>query len=107
MTHIRRNIFRASFFLGVMLFLLGCSSYNDMIASYYKQISSGNYPEALKELDQNKLLQKPRNKLLFLMEKGKTSHLAGDSENSNRYFNEADQMLENGLGGAMDAVVGT
>lgn len=107
MTQIRRNIFRASFCLGLMLFLFGCSSYNDMIASYYKQISAGNYTEAVKELDKNKLLQKPRNKLLFLMEKGKASHLAGDYENSNRYFNEADQLLENGIGGAMDAVVGT
>lgn len=107
MTHIRRNIFKASFFLGVMLFLFGCSSYNDMIASYYKQISAGNYTEAVKELDKNKLLQKPRNKLLFLMEKGKASHLAGDYENSNLYFNEADQLLEDGIGGAMDAVVGT
>jgi hypothetical protein len=107
MTHIRRNIFRASFFLGLMLFLLSCSSYNDMIASYYKQISAGNYAEAVKELDKNKLLQKPRNKLLFLMEKGKASHLSGDYENSNQYFNEADQLLENGIGGAMDAVVGT
>ncbi|TKC58121.1 hypothetical protein FBD94_19415 [Pedobacter hiemivivus] len=107
MTHIRRNIFKASFFLGVMLFLFGCSSYNDMIASYYKQISAGNYAEAVKELDKNKLLQKPRNKLLFLMEKGKASHLAGDYESSNQYFNEADQLLENGIGGAMDAVVGT
>lgn len=107
MTHIRRNIFKASFFLGVMLFLFGCSSYNDMIASYYKQISAGNYAEAVKELDKNKLLQKPRNKLLFLMEKGKATHLAGDYESSNRYFNEADQLLENGLGGTMDAVVGT
>jgi len=107
MTQIRRNILGASFFLGLMLFLFGCSSYNDMIASYYKQISAGNYTEAIKELDKNKLLQKPRNKLLFLMEKGKASHLAGDYEASNQYFNEADQMLENGIGGAMDAVVGT
>lgn len=107
MVQIRRNILRASFFLGLMLFLFGCSSYNDMIASYYKQISAGNYAEAVKELDKNKLLQKPRNKLLFLMEKGKASHLTGDYEASNQYFNEADQLLENGLGGAMDAVVGT
>lgn len=78
-----------------------------MIASYYKQIAAGNYTEAVKELDKNKLLQKPRNKLLFLMEKGKASHLAGDYESSNRYFNEADQLLEIGMGGAMDAVVGT
>ncbi|MEQ7798339.1 hypothetical protein ABDJ41_00895 [Pedobacter sp. ASV1-7] len=107
MVQIRRNIFRASFLLGLMLFLFSCSSYNDMIASYYKQISAGNYAEAVKELDKNKLLQKPRNKLLFLMEKGKASHLSGDFEASNQYFNEADQLLENGMGGAMDAVVGT
>ncbi|WP_316810490.1 hypothetical protein [Pedobacter heparinus] len=107
MTAIRSNIFKASFFLGLVLFLSGCASYNDMIASYYQQISAGNYPEAVKELDKNKLLQKPRNKLLFLMEKGKASHLAGDYENSNRYFNEADQLLESGIGGAMDAMVGT
>ncbi len=107
MKQIRSNILRASFFLGLMLFLFGCSSYNEMIASYYKQISAGNYAEAVKELDKNKLLQKPRNKLLFLMEKGKTSHLSGNYESSNQYFNEADQLLENGMGGAMDAVVGT
>jgi uncharacterized protein len=107
MIQIRRNILRASFFSGLMLFLFGCSSYNDMIASYYKQISAGNYTEAVAALDKNKLLQKPRNKLLFLMEKGKASHLAGDYENSNLYFNEADQLLESGMGDAMDAVVGT
>ena len=41
------------------------------------------------------------------MEKGKSSHLIGDYENSNRFFNKADQMLENGIGGVMDATVGT
>lgn len=107
MIQIRRNILKASFFLGMMLFLCGCASYNDMITSYYQQISAGNYVEAGKELDKNKLLQKPRNKLLFLMERGKASHLSGDYEASNQYFNEADQLLEDGIGGAMDAVVGT
>ncbi|ALL04034.1 hypothetical protein AQ505_00120 [Pedobacter sp. PACM 27299] len=102
-----KHTFRASIFIGLMLFLFSCSSYNDMITPYYKQMASGNYTEAMKELEKNKLLQKPRNKLLFLMEKGKTAHLMGDYENSNRYFNEADQLLENGLGGTMDAVVGT
>lgn len=107
MTNIRKHIFKASLLLGVMLFLFSCSSYNDMIGPYYKQVSSGNYTEAMKELDKNSLLKKPRNKLLFLMERGRISHLAGDYENSNLYFNEADQMLENGIGGTMDAVVGT
>ncbi|AOM76561.1 hypothetical protein BFS30_04955 [Pedobacter steynii] len=107
MVNTSKHTFRASLLLGLMLFLFSCSSYNDMIGPYYKQVSSGNYTEAIKELDKNSLLKKPRNKLLFLMEKGKTSHLIGDYENSNRYFNEADQLLENGMGGTMDAVVGT
>lgn len=102
-----KHTLKASFLLGLMLFLFSCASYNERIGTYYKQISDGNYTEAIKELDKNKLLQKPRNKLLFLMEKGKTSHLAGQYEESNRYFNEADQLLEDGIGGAMDAVVGT
>ncbi len=106
MTIIPKNIFKASVLLKLMLFFSGCASYNDRIALYYKQISDGNYTQAIKELDKNKLLQKPRNKLLFLMEKGKACHLADDYENSNRYFNQADQLLENRIGGAMDAAVG-
>jgi len=105
MTNNSKNKLKASVLLGLMLFLFSCASYNEKIAGYYKQIATGNYNEAVKELDKNRLLQKPRNKLLFLMEKGKASHLIGDYENSNRYFNEADQLLENGIGGAMDAVV--
>ncbi|MGY0040993.1 hypothetical protein [Pedobacter sp. NJ-S-72] len=89
-----------------MLFLFGCASYNDRITPYYKNISTGNYKEAQIELDKNSLIQKPRNKLLFLMEKGRISHLLGEYENSNRYFNEADQMLEIGLTGTLDATVG-
>lgn len=107
MINISKNTFKASILLGLMLFLFSCSSYNDMIGGYYKQIAAGNYKAAEQELDKNKLLQKPRNKLLFLMEKGKASHLNGEYELSNRYFNEADQLLEEGLGGVMDAAVGT
>ncbi|QNK61692.1 hypothetical protein H7F33_14160 [Pedobacter sp. PAMC26386] len=105
MTTIRTYILRASV-VGLMLFLFGCASYNDRITPYYKNISTGNYKEAEIELDKNSLIQKPRNKLLFLMEKGRISHLLGEYENSNRYFNEADQMLEIGMTGVMDATVG-
>lgn len=107
MSNTSKNTFRASVLLGLMLFLFSCSSYNDMIAPYYKEISSGNYAEAQKALEKNKILSKPRNQLLFLMEKGKTSHLTGDYENSNHYFNEADSMLERGFRSAGDALVGT
>lgn len=89
------------------LFLCSCASYNDKIAGYYKQISEGNYAAANQELDKNTLLQKPRNQLLFLMEKGRTSHLTGAYENSNHYFNQADSLLEKGQGGLGDALAGT
>jgi hypothetical protein len=102
-----RNKLKASIALGLMLFLFSCASYNDKIVSYYKQVKEGNYAEAGRELDKNALLQKPRNKLLFLMERGKISHLNGDYSGSNNYFNEADSILESGNGGVGDALVGT
>lgn len=107
MTTIRMHFLRASSVVGLMLFLFGCASYNDRILPYYKSISAGNYQEAEKELDKNSLIQKPRNKLLFLMEKGRVSHLLGAYENSNRYFNEADQLLEIGMTSFADGAVGT
>lgn len=107
MTSINRHYFRASVLLVLMLFLFSCASYNDQIAAYYKQVSSGNYKEAQKELEKNSLLGKPRNRLLLLLEQGKMSHLNGDYNESNRYFNEADELFEKRLGGAGDAIVGT
>lgn len=99
---------KASLLFGLVLFLFSCASYNQKSAIYYKYVADGDYATATKELDKIGLLKQPRNKLLLLMEKGRISHLNKDYENSNLYFNEADQMLENGSdGGAMDAVVGT
>jgi len=102
-----KQSYKASIVLGLMLFLLSCASYNEKIASYYQQVKAGNYVEAAKELDKNALLQKPRNKMLFLMERGKMSHLTGEYQLSNSYFNGADSILENGNGGIGDALVGT
>ncbi|WP_183565199.1 COG3014 family protein [Mucilaginibacter sp. SP1R1] len=106
MINIRKYIFVASSVIGLMLFLLGCATYNDRIIPYYKSVSAGNYTEAEKQLDKNSLIQKPRNKLLFLMEKGRVSHLNGEYEKSNEYFNDADSMLEQGLTSVSDAAVG-
>ena len=106
MINIRTYILRASSVIGLMLFLLGCASYNDRILPYYKNISAGNYKEAETQLDKNSLIKQPRNRLLYLMEKGRVAHLNGEYANSNKYFNEADQMLEQGLTSASDAAVG-
>ncbi len=90
----------------LMLFLLGCATYNEQITPYYKNVYSGNFKDAEKTLDGNSLIKKPRNRLLFLMEKGRISHLNGQYEASNRFFNEADQLLEQGLNSAGDVAVG-
>jgi len=102
-----RRVFLCSVYTGLLCCLYSCASYNDKITPYYKEIAAGSYAEAQTALNQNKVLQKPRNKLLFYMEKGRTSHLLGDYTESNLYFNLADSLLENGLGGVMDAAVGT
>jgi hypothetical protein len=106
MINIRKYILQASSVIGLMLFLLGCASYNDRILPYYKNISAGNYKEAETQLDKNSLIQAPRNRLLYLMEKGRVAHLNGEYESSNQYFNQADQMLEQGMTSASDAAVG-
>jgi len=93
-------------FTSVILLISSCASYNDRVASYYSKIAAGNYLDAEQDLTKNSLLKKPRNKLLYLMEMGRVSQLNGEFEASNRYFNEADRLLEIGLGNAKDAVVG-
>jgi hypothetical protein len=106
MTFIRKFFFGASCLAALMLFLSGCATYNEQVLPYYKSVRTGNYPEAEKQLDRNALIQKPRNQLLFLMEKGRISHLNGEYEKSNRYFNGADSLLESGMTDAGDAAVG-
>ncbi|GAA4310362.1 hypothetical protein GCM10023149_05000 [Mucilaginibacter gynuensis] len=89
-----------------MLFLLGCSTYNQSIAPYYKSVSAGNYQQAEKDLSNTGALKKSRNKLLYLMEKGRISHLNAQYDTSNKYFNEADQLLDQGLTSVGDDAVG-
>lgn len=106
MINFRKDIFKASSVIGLMLFLFGCATYNDRITPYYKNVSAGNYAEAEKQLDKNSLIQKPRNRLLYLMEKGRILHLNGKFDQSNQYFNAADSMLEQGFASVTDAAVG-
>lgn len=99
-------IMRTSTLLVLMFFVFSCATYHDRITEYYKEVASGDMSQADKALEKNALLKKPRNKLLYLMEKGRVAHLNGDYVNSNRYFNEADLLIEVGLKSNTDALVG-
>ncbi|RYY60438.1 MAG: hypothetical protein EOO12_15285, partial [Chitinophagaceae bacterium] len=78
------------------LFLASCATYNQQVSSYYGHYRQGDYQKASAALDDSKLLSKRRNHLLFLLEKGRMEHLLHHYEASNRYFNEADNLMEDG-----------
>ncbi len=103
----RLKLVQASVLMGLMLFLFGCSTYNQRIARYYLHVKSGNYVAANKDLDHNKLLKKDRNKLLYFLEKGKTYHMLHEPDSSNLYFNKADEYMDEVRTDAKDVVVGT
>ncbi len=106
MTFFKKYFLGASACIMLMLFLSGCATYNEQVLPYYKSVKAGNYAEAEKQLSKNSLIQKPRNQLLYLMEKGRISHLNHEYEKSNSYLNAADSLLEAGLNNVGDAAVG-
>ncbi len=91
----------------LMLVLCSCSSYHKQISAYYAHLSEGNYAAANKDLDQNKLLKKSRNELLYLLEKGKTYYMLNQYDSSNVYFNKADAYMDEVRSGVGDVAIGT
>jgi uncharacterized protein len=94
-------------FLTLSIALVSCGSYNRQIGKYYEHVKGGQYDKADASIDNNKKLQLSRNRLLYLLEKGKMAHLLKQYENSNRYFNEADLFMEDARTTAGDIVLGT
>lgn len=78
----------------VPIFLCSCATYNKRMATYYHQLETGNYNQAMRTLDKTKFIQRDRNKLLYFFEKGKLYHLKQEFDSSNNYFNKADDFIE-------------
>lgn len=89
-----------------MLLMFGCATYHERITEYYQDVVKGDYVSADKVLSKTKLLKKPRNLLLFYMEKGKVEHMKGDYVLSNDYFNKADLLIESERKKIGDELVG-
>lgn len=100
-------LYRALAVFSLMLFLFSCSGYNRQASSYYSRLKNGNYEKAAKALEDNKLLKKKRNQLLYLLEKGKVYHLLEQYDSSNSYFNEADHLMEEAGTSAKDILLGS
>lgn len=105
MLPLRFTIFR--FAPVVALFLASCATYNQQVSKYYSHYRAGDYEKASAALDDSRLLSKRRNHLLFLLEKGRMEHLLHHFDASNRFFNEADDLMEAGHGTAADLAKST
>jgi uncharacterized protein len=91
----------------LLVLLTSCGTYNMQVSDYYGHLKEGNYDKAAKALDKNKLLKKNRNYLLYLLERGKMSHLLHQWDSSNAYFNEADRLMESAGASAKDIILGS
>jgi hypothetical protein len=101
------HILKASSVLTLTLLLFSCATYNSRINEYYGQVVNSNFTRANKLLDKNKILQAKRNQLLYLLEKGKITHLLKQYDSSNIYFNQADLFMEDVRTTAGDVALST
>jgi uncharacterized protein len=89
----------------ILLALQGCATYTQRIQSVHNSLAQQNFEQANKEIDKTRLLKKDRNRLLYVLEKGKMLHLLQQYDSSNIYLNEADRLIENSHTSAKDVLV--
>lgn len=89
----------------LMPFFYSCATYNEQAAPFYTSMLDGHYERASDQLDRTRLLKKDRNRLLYLLEKGKMEHLIGHYDHSNNYLNEADGLMEDGRTSVKDVAL--
>ncbi len=79
-----------------LLLLGGCTkpSFYQKTYNFNKSISSGQFEQAEKFIEENKKFESGRNKFLYYVNGGMVEHLKGDFNASNDYFNRADLFVE-------------
>jgi len=74
--------------------LSGCASYYQKQLKFQTYIQAGNYADADKLLNTNNKESKGVNRVLYYMNKGVTSFMLGEYEQSNTWFLQADHYVE-------------
>lgn len=91
----------------LLIVFQSCATYNTKTSEIENNLFEGNFEQAIANIDKNKFLLRDRNKLLYLMEKGKVEHLNGNYESSNNYFEQAyiliDDRIKTNVGQAVAA----
>ncbi|EZH73758.1 hypothetical protein ATO12_17645 [Aquimarina atlantica] len=90
----KKMIFRIVLLCCFLIVLSNCGSYHTKSTLFQAKIQQGDMQGAMEVIEENKFLGKPRNHLLYLLEKGKLAYLAGDYTLSNELLNEADLFIE-------------
>ena len=105
-----KNTGAVIFKTAAVLLLIGfqsCGTYNSKTSEIESDLLNGNFDNAIANIDKNKFLQKDRNRLLYLLEKGKMEHLKGNYEVSNQLFEDAyiliDDQIKTNAGQAVAA----
>ncbi len=87
------------------LIFTSCASYQDKTTEMQTSVFDGNFKAASTSIDKNDFLLKKRNKLLYLLEKGKIEHLNANYLVSNDLFEQAyiliDDKISNNVGQAI------
>ena len=78
----------------LLIGLQSCGTYNSKTSEIENDLVNGNFDQAITNIDKNKFLLKDRNRLLYLLEKGKMEHLKGNYEASNTLFEDAYIMID-------------
>jgi uncharacterized protein len=86
--------------------LFSCATYNKSMGNYYADLREHNYEKAMRSIENNKLIKKDRNALLYNLEMGKLYRLQNDFANSNMHLNLADGMIESNRKTLADVALG-
>lgn len=78
----------------LLIVFQSCGTYNTNTSDIESNLFNGEFDKAVTSIDKNKFLLKDRNRLLYLMEKGKVEHLRGNYDASNALFEQAYIMLD-------------
>jgi hypothetical protein len=84
--------------------LYSCDTYNTK-TTIEADLYNGQFKKAVESIDSNAFLKKDRNRLLYLMEKGKMEHLLGNYKESNALLEKAYIMIEDRINTNMGQAV--
>jgi uncharacterized protein len=104
--HMKSTLQRALVVSMLVPVLFSCATYNKSMNCYYANLQAHNYEKAMRSIENNKLIKKDRNALLYHLEMGKLYRLQNDFANSNMHLNRADNLIENNKKTLADVALG-